>query len=100
MGRLPEIKKLIAAIKALSREMLSGDTLLWREMLNCVFDSSGSATKLPPTSKTRCSKQASMLRCITFIAVAEAQALYMKLCVLEADALKGLGWFDAITGPI
>jgi hypothetical protein len=99
--RLPEIKKLIAAIKALVEgDALRGHPFVERDAklrLRFIGECYEAAANVKDTV-LKASLDAQMHN--VSIAVAEAQALYMKLVVLEADALKGRGWFDAITGPV
>merc|ERR1711964_473061 len=99
--RLPEIKSLIGYIKAYiegealrGHPFVEGDAKLRLQFIGECYEAAANVkdTVLKATLDAQMHN--------TSIAVAEAQALYMRLQILEADALKGRGWFDAITGPI
>jgi hypothetical protein len=99
--RLPEIKKLIAYIKALiDGETLAGHPFVERDAkqrMEFIGQCYEAAVNVKDTV-LKATLDAQMHN--TAVAVAESQALYTKLLVLEADALKGRGWFDGATRAV
>jgi len=93
--RLPEIKALIGYIKALienkalrGHPFVEGDAKLRLQFIGECYEAAANVKD----SVLKATQDAQMHN--SSIAIAEAQALYTKLQVLEADATKGLGWFD------
>lgn len=99
--RLPEIKKLIGYIKALIEgNTLKGHPFVERDAktrLHFIGECYEAAANVKDTV-LKATLDAQMHN--TAVAVAEGQALYMKLLVLEADALSGRGWFEGATAAV
>merc|ERR1711964_618389 len=94
--RLPEIKALIAQIKALilgkelkGHPFVEGDAKLRLQFIGECYEAAANVkdSVLKETIDAQLHNVA--------IGIAEAQALLVRLQILQADAVKGKGWFDS-----
>merc|ERR1712080_75449 len=86
--RLPEITALIENKALRGHPFVEGDAKLRLQFIGECYEAAANVKD----SVLKATQDAQMHN--TSIAIAEAQSLYMKPQVLEADATKGLGWFD------